>query len=542
MSHALPWIASALLAAAAVGPATNAAAPADAPDAVDRFVETGLADGSIAGAAVARIDAGGVSTQGHGRRTLPDGAPPTGDTQFQLGSITKVFTNLLRAELVEAGVVADDTTLGALLGEGFDPRNDAVAAITLASLSTHTSGLPRLPSNLPLDDPDPYAKYAARDLVAGLERAREAQPLGHFYSYSNFGAGVLGYALGIADGGGYRKALATRVLAPLGLQRTGFEPGDDAASAVSGGKAVPHWRFDALAAAGALWGSAGDLGRLVQVFLGDAKASLRHDLARDLAVVERPHGAFDLTRVWHVAYAGEHPFYWHNGGTAGFHSFVGFRPDARRGVAILVSGDADPTAAGLDALGRTPREPRRAPVDASLAGQYRLTPAFGLGVHEVDGVLVVQATGQPAFALHAVRDDWYALGEVDASVRFVREDGRVVAAELAQNGIVQRAGRVAGTADVAARREIALDAATLDGYVGAYAFAPGVALTVRRRDAGLEAQLTGQPFFPVFPRAADRFFYKVVDAELAFERDDEGKVEAVVLHQGGVEQRAKRTR
>ena len=82
----------------------------------------------------------------------------------------------------------------------------------------------------------------------------------------------------------------------------------------------------------------------------------------------------------------------------------------------------------------------------------------------------------------------------------------------------------------------------LGDYAGEYAFAPGVVFTVRRREAGLEAQLTGQPYLPIFPRAKDRFFYKAVDAELVFERGDDGAVAAVVLHQGGVAQRAKRAR
>ena len=52
--------------------------------------------------------------------------------------------------------------------------------------------------------------------------------------------------------------------------------------------------------------------------------------------------------------------------------------------------------------------------------------------------------------------------------------------------------------------------------------------------------LTGQPFFPVFPKGDDKFFYKVVDAELHFERDSKGDVNAVVLHQGAIVERAEK--
>ena len=494
----------------------------------------------VAAASVAEITPERVDARGYGRRAGADSTTPDADTQFQLGSITKVFTNLLLAELDAAGTTSYDTTLGTLLPK-LRPRNPAVAQISLLALASHRSGLPRLPPNLDLGDTvDPYAGYDTADLLAGLRAARDKQPLGTFYAYSNFGAGALGHALGRAAGSDYARAVTQHVIEPLHLRRTTFQPDADAATAVSAAQPVPAWRFqDALAGAGALWGSVSDLARLVQPYLG-APHGLKHDLTRDLDVVVAEAGAFAVTRVWHVARAGDAPVYWHNGGTAGFHSFVGFRPDQRRGVAILVSGGADPTDAGLRALGVESLQPIPPRIDRSVFGQYALTAAFGIGVYEQGGRLVAQATGQPAFDLHAVGEDWYAFDDVDASVHFLRNEGAVVGLELAQNGVLQSAPRAAATALATARQEIALDRDTLAGYVGRYAFAPGVDLTVRGKGAGLEAQLSGQPFFPIFARAPDRFFYRVVDAELAFERDAEGRVQAVVLHQGGAEQRAAR--
>lgn len=516
----------------------SCAAEASSPDAVDDWIARGVRDGSIAAASVAHVRGGDAATRGFGRIGE---AEPSGDTRFQIGSITKVFTNLLLAEMVATGDAKATQTIGQLMPEGFAPANADVASISLESLATHRSGLPRLPANLDVQSSDPYGTYSADDLRKGLESARAKQRLGRFYTYSNFGAGTLGHLLGRIDGKGYRAALTARVLTPLGLRDTGFEPGDDAASATGAGKPVTTWRFtDAFDGAGALWGSVSDLVRLVQAYLGTHEHALRHELAADLAPVREDAGAARVTRVWHVAHANDKPIYWHNGGTAGFHSFVGFRPDEKRGVAILVSGDADPTEVGLQSLGATPRAPVRASIDRAILGQYRLVPGFELGVYEQDGVLVTQATGQPAFALHDVGEDWYALGEVDASAHFVRDGDDVVAMELAQNGIVQSAPRIARIATAATRTEITVEPAKLAEYAGSYDFAPGVVLTVRRAGDALEAQLTGQPFLAIYARAKDRFFYKVVDAELEFQRDDDGSVGAVVLHQGGTTQRAPR--
>ena len=85
----------------------------------------------------------------------------------------------------------------------------------------------------------------------------------------------------------------------------------------------------------------------------------------------------------------------------------------------------------------------------------------------------------------------------------------------------------------------ALDPTALANYVGKYRFDFGV-LDVAFRNGHLEAQLTGQHTFPIFASARDKFFYKVVDAQLDFERDAGGKVVAVVLHQNGRDTRASR--
>ena len=99
-------------------------------------------------------------------------------------------------------------------------------------------------------------------------------------------------------------------------------------------------------------------------------------------------------------------------------------------------------------------------------------------------------------------------------------------------------------ADVAAsteRSESAIDKDALAAYVGDYAISPVVKFAIREGNEGLTAQLTGQQAFPVYYKGDDVFFYKVVDAELRFERDESGAVSALTLHQGAIVQRAERT-
>ena len=90
------------------------------------------------------------------------------------------------------------------------------------------------------------------------------------------------------------------------------------------------------------------------------------------------------------------------------------------------------------------------------------------------------------------------------------------------------------------RQEVAIDPRRLDDYVGEYALGPRAVLNVSRSGDQLQAQLTGQSTYPVYPESEQRFFYKVVDAVLTFETGSDGKASAVVLHQNGRDTRAPR--
>lgn len=83
------------------------------------------------------------------------------------------------------------------------------------------------------------------------------------------------------------------------------------------------------------------------------------------------------------------------------------------------------------------------------------------------------------------------------------------------------------------------DPKTFADYVGRYDYKTAI-MTVSLAGAELHAQITGQPEFQIFPKAKDRFFWKVVDAEVEFVRDDQGKVVAARHSQNGNVMRAAR--
>jgi D-alanyl-D-alanine-carboxypeptidase/D-alanyl-D-alanine-endopeptidase len=102
----------------------------------------------------------------------------------------------------------------------------------------------------------------------------------------------------------------------------------------------------------------------------------------------------------------------------------------------------------------------------------------------------------------------------------------------------ERAVRVADT--VTAPAEVRVDPSIYDAYVGQYELAPGFVLTVTREGDHLMTQATGQSKVEIFPASETEFFLKVVDARVTFVRGPGGKVDQLVLHQGGRDMAARR--
>ena len=73
----------------------------------------------------------------------------------------------------------------------------------------------------------------------------------------------------------------------------------------------------------------------------------------------------------------------------------------------------------------------------------------------------------------------------------------------------------------------------LDSYVGKYELAPEFTITVSRKENRLFAQATGQPEFEIFPSTEVEFFLKVVEASVTFNKNEEGVIISLTLHQGG---------
>jgi D-alanyl-D-alanine-carboxypeptidase/D-alanyl-D-alanine-endopeptidase len=216
---------------------------------------------------------------------------------------------------------------------------------------------------------------------------------------------------------------------------------------------VPHWETPTLAGAGALRSTANDLLLLLAATLGYTKSALAPAMAR-MVVAPRPTGnpGVQIALGWHVLKTNNHDLIWHNGGAAGFRSFVGYNASSGTGVVVLSNTF---TPFGVDDIGRHLLDPtltlskphKEITVDPSLfdryIGRYELAPDFTIAVTRDGPHLFGEATGQPRVELFPESDREYFVKEVDAQITFeVDGQGRAAALILHLNGAHTRGRRI----------------------------------------------------------------------------------------------------
>ncbi|MXV90326.1 MAG: beta-lactamase family protein [Acidimicrobiia bacterium] len=305
---------------------------------LEEFVDGGQSVGVVAGF----VRDGERIVVGHGRLSAEDPGAPDGDTVFEIGSVTKVFTSIVLADLELSGDLALDTPVQSLVGDEVRvPVRDG-AEITLGHLATHSSGLPRLPDNLaPADWANPYADYTVEHLYEFLAGHKLARDIGEAVEYSNLGYGLLGHVLALREGVDYETLITQRILEPLEMSDTAVELTPPSRERLAPGhdeelQPVPNWDIPTLAGAGSLRSTVNDLLIFLEANLGLRQTPLREAMAHThVPQVTDPALGMDIGLGWIIADEGDRRFVWHNGATGGYSSFIGFDPQAREGVVVL---------------------------------------------------------------------------------------------------------------------------------------------------------------------------------------------------------------
>lgn len=393
-----------------------------------------------------------------------------GDTLFEIGSVTKVFTSLLLTDMARRGEVALDDPVAKYLPAGTKVPERGGKQITLVDLATHTSGLPRLPTNMEPKDPNnPYADYDAARLYAFLASYPLPRDIGSKFEYSNLGVGLLGHALSRRAGMDYATLVRTRITGPLHMESTVVTLTPALKARLATGydpnlAPVSNWDMGVLEGAGALRSTANDLLKLLAAELGYAQTPLKADMEAMLATrrgVGQPKAEQALG--WQVLTFPQGEIVNHNGGTGGYRTYVAFDPKRRLGVVVLSNSES---VVGVDDIGNylmsgrpvaeLPPPPPPAPssgphtaiqvapkVLAGYVGRYQLAPQIVITITLEDGRLYAQLTDQGRYEVFPEAPTKVFWKVADAQLDFaVGPEGKATSAILRQNGHDVRAPRI----------------------------------------------------------------------------------------------------
>lgn len=438
--------------------------PVDAADLVpkdklDPVANSVIDSGWVQGLAVGLINEHGTQTAGYGKVSDANPVAPNGQNVFEIGSITKVFTGLVLAQMVEEHAVELADPVQKLLGDSVTMPKWKDREITLVDLTTHSSGLPSIPTNFkPKDVSDPYVDYTLEQMAAYLGKHRLLREPGTRYDYSNLAVGLLGNALARKNGTSYEEMVVRRICTPLGMNDTRITLDESLRSRwVEGhdfdGNPTNPWNIPTLAGAGALRSTVDDMLKFLAANMGLTPTRFDKAIADSHVVRFKLPGAGGVALGWHVQGDG---VIWHNGGTGGFHSFAAFDPVKRAGVVVL----ANTSVSAVDALGQRllqllvtgNAEPLKLStpmvlaedVLAPLAGAYQVKGGPKVVVTRFGDQLSAELPGESKMRLYAVGPRrFYTRAAADLFVTFEDDvDGRPQSLVIRQAGTATKAARV----------------------------------------------------------------------------------------------------
>lgn len=327
----------------AIPPVSAAGMQAQLTKDFDQLLKSGaLAPGTGIGVTI------GVLRDGE-RRVFSFGAAKP-DSLFEIGSISKTFTGLMLAQMIEQQQVTAEQPVRTLLPATVRPEPSG-PEITLVDLVTHASGLPRLPTNFaPLDALNPYLDYTSDRLYAFVAHRGLTKPEGAKPSYSNLGFGLLGQALANRANVDYATLMNQLVATPLCMTDTVVQL-DEAHKArfmqgyTHNRQPTGPWEFTALAGAGAIRSTADDLLKYLAAQMQPAPCGSAPDSPHKktlVAAIKRSQTLqHDVTPGAKIAYAwfvdSETGNYTHEGGTGGYTSYAFFNPQHRHAAVVLTN-------------------------------------------------------------------------------------------------------------------------------------------------------------------------------------------------------------
>lgn len=322
---------------------------------VDSVAKAFMAKGNTMSLAIGVLDGINDHFYGYGETVKGNKKAPDNKTLYEIGSITKTFTGILLAYFVEQKKVKLDDPINKYLPDSIPAITFNGKPVTLASLSNHSSGLPRLPDNFwtGSDNKNPYKHYDDRRLFSFLKNFKTVREPGSQYEYSNLAQGLLGVILERVSGKSYEQLLKEIIWQPLKMSGTRITllKNDSVlfAQGYSGTNTMHSWEFQSLAAAGAIRSSTEDilLYARAQIDKGNSRLQKAIALSHQLTY-EKSNSRVALG--WHVIVNQDKTYLFHNGQTGGYFTVLFVNPASKKALVMLTNALIDPMPSAMDLM------------------------------------------------------------------------------------------------------------------------------------------------------------------------------------------------
>jgi CubicO group peptidase (beta-lactamase class C family) len=539
---------------------------------VKENITSRVLNGINTGIVVGVITSEGTTFFSSGVKSLKTNEAVDEKSVFEVGSISKTFTGILLADMVKKGDLSLEDPLQSLLPEGVIAPTRNEASIKLYQLSNHTSSLPRMPDNFnPTNPANPFADYSEEQLYAFLNAYELTRDIGSEYEYSNYAAGLLGYVLAAKRELTYEELMMEVITNPLGMENTSItlSPSmkENLAMGHSNGAEVENWDIPTLSGAGAIRSTAVDMLKYLAANMGMEKSSL-YPAMQLSHKNSRSEGSSPIVGLgWHTTVFDKQEIVWHNGGTGGYRTFAGFTKGGDIGVVVLSNSNVSVDDIGIHLLHPASDLDKPKPsigtnlkhiigkegIEIGISTYWKLKENqpndydfgedqlnmlgyFYLGQEEIEKAISVFKINTTVFPNSSNVHDSYgeALMKNEENEKAIASYRKSAELNPANTNAIDMLKKL-GVDTEGLLKEVTIEDVILESYVGKYQLAPEFIITVTKDGKQMNLQATGQPKFGIFPKSETTFYLKVVDAQVVFNKNEDGKVESLTLFQGGQE-------
>lgn len=312
----------------------------DIPKPIKNTIRNAVDNGHRVGLVIGLINRNGVHYFSYGKTDISGSTKINQDNIVGVGSLYKVFTGLVFADMVDQGSLSLNDPVNKYLPQAHQITSQKAKGMTLQHLVTHTSGLPKRLSNVNSVD----------TLYKAVSTYNYKVPVGEKNIYSNVGMALLGHIIEKRSGKTLEQLVKTRITQPLNMGDTRhildstlmdkLAPGhlDSRKIATSG---QDHKRMDLGYTYGGLYSSANDLSVLIKSYLNSDDSELSQVLNMTLEKLMNKNRKQPLGFAWKIHSQTGSDIYNHSGSQSGYQSFIGFNKEKGYGVVLLANSQTD---------------------------------------------------------------------------------------------------------------------------------------------------------------------------------------------------------